>query len=99
MVAQSFGRGAEQTQGTGGQGTGAGHWRNAHSSEECGWYDMKMGKTPPPPPPPLPTFYKIVGQMKGPLEAKEPLDAKFRYDYEIFACTNFHLQNNNKNLI
>ena len=32
----------------------------------------------------------------GPLEAKELLDAKFRYDCEIFACTNFHLQNNNK---
>ena len=68
------------------QGTGV-----ERDSKEYEWCGMKMGRGLP--------FYKTVGQLKGPLEAKEPLDAKFRYDCEIFACTNFHLQNNNKNLI
>ena len=46
-----------------------------------------------------PSFYKTVWVTKRSLEAKEPLDVKFCYDCEIFAYTNFHLQNNNKNLI
>ena len=53
MVAQGSRRGAGQTQGTGAQGTGAGHWRNAHGSEECGWCEMKMSRGP--------LFIKLLG--------------------------------------
>ena len=49
-------------------------------------------------PPPPPFFIKLLATERSP-EAHEPLDAKFLHYSEILACTNFHLQNNNKNLI
>ena len=80
--------GSGQAQGTDAvQGTG-GRLTAGAAQGECSRNGMKMGRILPPTPP----FYKTVGQLKGPLEAKESLDAKLRYNCEIFACTNFHLQ-------
>ena len=87
-------------QGSGTQGTNTGHWS---SGQRCttlkgvtsgGSGGNVNGNEVPPPF----LFIKPLATERSP-EAPEPLDAKFLYYSEILACTNFHLQNNNKNLI